>query len=102
MILHSDKKVICVRDIPSNIIDEAIFILKENVIENEEEETDERTKEIILKEAEDIVEEYVNKIEYEEDDDAEEYQAEGTNIMKEIIYVAGLLIILAICIIKVI
>ena len=32
---HTNKKVICVRDIPSNLIEEAIFILKsDDEIEN--------------------------------------------------------------------
>lgn len=95
MILHSDKKVVCVRDIPSNIFEEAIFILKENVLENEE-ENEERTKEIILREAEDIVEEYNYQLQCDEEVFEEE---EPTKSLKgEIIYVVSLLIVLGICI----
>ena len=96
MILHSDKKVICVKDIPSNIIEEAIFILKENVIENAEAEFEERNKEIILNEAEDIVEEYIQKLNCDEEE--YEIEEEPTNWKKEFIYIAFLLVTVAICI----
>lgn len=98
MIMNSDKKVICVKDIPSNIIEEAIFILKENIIEETDEENEERNKDIILTEAEDIVNEYINKMEFEKDDYNEEFEISNINIKKEIIYIVGLLIILGICI----
>lgn len=97
MIMNSDKKIVCVRDIPSNIIEEAIFILKENVVDNQDESIEEKSREIILTEAEDIVDEYINKIQY----DNEEYTKEINNkidIKKEIFYISGLLIILGICI----
>ena len=74
MILNSDKKVICIREIPSNVIEEAIFILKENVIENE----------------------------CESEEDNEEYQIKSISLKKEIIYIIGILTLLAICIFKVI
>ena len=46
---HTNKKVICVRDIPSNLIEEAIFILKsDDEIENKK--TKESRKQIILRE----------------------------------------------------
>ncbi|MBQ9314057.1 MAG: hypothetical protein IJ220_03510 [Clostridia bacterium] len=102
MIMHSDKKVICVKDIPSNIIEEAIFILKENISQNQDEENDERSKEIILNEAEEIVEEYINKMQYEDEDELVEDGQENNGLKKEILYIAGLLIILAICISSVI
>ena len=102
MILNSNKKVICIREIPSNVIEEAIFILKENVMETEEDETYGRTKDIILKEAEEIVEEYISKVEYEGEEDDEGYQIKNKSLKKEIIYIIGILTILAICILKVI
>lgn len=98
MIMNSDKKVICVKDIPSNIIEEAIFILKENIIEDLDEENNERNKEIILTEAEDIVNEYINKMEYEKDEYKEVEEINNINIGKEIFYIIGLLVILGICI----
>ena len=65
---HTNKKVVCVKDIPSNLIEEAIFILKSDVIE------DKRgiRKEIILKETEDLVREYSDEfdnmeVEYQEE-----------------------------------
>ena len=55
---HTNKKVVCVKDIPSNLIEEAIFILKSDVIENENNKSTGTRKEIILKETEDLVKEY--------------------------------------------
>lgn len=51
---HTNKKVICVKDIPSNLIEEAIFILKSDVVEDKKG----TRKEIILKETEELVREY--------------------------------------------
>ena len=102
MIMHSDKKIICVKDIPSNIIDEAIFILKENVMENQKEKNEERNKEIILNEAEEIVEDYISKIQEDEEKEIEAKIINYAALIKEVIYVCGLLIILAICIATVI
>ena len=98
MIINSDKKVICVKDIPSNIIEEAIFVLKNNNYENEE--LEDSSKEIILTEAEDIIEEYIEKMNEEKEDDEYEYEEYDTsiNLKKEIIYIASILTILAICI----
>jgi len=101
MIIKSDKKIVCVKDIPSNIIDEAIFILKENVIDNSTQENEERCNEILLNEAEEIVEEYMNKIKGEGNEEEIVY-VETTNWIKEVLYITGLLIILAICIYSVI
>lgn len=102
MIMHSDKRVVCVKDIPSNIIDEAIFILKENIVENQEEESEEKNREIILSEAEEIVNEYISKMQYETEEEIEEETNNHSSLIKEIIYIAGLLIILGICLISVI
>lgn len=65
---HTNKKVVCVKDIPSNLIEEAIFILKSDVIE------DKRgiRKEIILKETEELVREYSDEFDNMEIDDEEE------------------------------
>ena len=55
MIMHVGKKIICMKDIPSNLIEEAIFILKPNVTQKENDKFENKTKEIILDEAEYIV-----------------------------------------------
>lgn len=96
MIMHSDKKVICIKDIPSNIIEEAIFILKENSSYDKEEKL-ERNNEIILSEAENIVEEYINKIEYKSEN-VNQNKLQNYDFIKELIFVLGILIILGICI----
>lgn len=64
----TNKKVICVKDIPSNVIEEAIFILKSDV-ENQNKKLNLIRKEIILKETDDLVREYseeFDKFEIEE------------------------------------
>lgn len=65
------KNTIVLRGMASNIVDEAIVILKPHVkikktqvVKNIKEKTN--SKELILKEAEQIVEEYVNRIPLEE------------------------------------
>ena len=98
MIMHLGKKVICIRDIPSNIVEEAIFILKSNVVENKNSKLEARTKEIILEEAEDIVDEYIEKIQEEKDAQRQAKDERINQIKKEVIYLAGLFIIACICI----
>lgn len=57
---HTNKKVICVKDIPSNLIEEAIFILKsDDEIANKK--TKESRKQIILRETEDFVKKYTDE-----------------------------------------
>ena len=55
MISNVNKNVICVKNIPSNIIEEAIFILKEDVSENK----GELRLDIAKGEAEMILQEYI-------------------------------------------
>lgn len=98
MIMHLGKKIICVKDIPSNIIEEAIFILKTNVVDNKNTKLELKTKEIILDEAEEIVDEYIEKI-HDERKIANQNNSEKLNqIKKEIIYILGLFIIACVCI----
>lgn len=97
MLMHLGKKIICVKDIPSNIIEEAIFILKSNVVENKNTKMEMRTKEIILNEAEEIVDEYLEKIQCEKDCKSKVKQPQIGKI-KELIYIVGLFIIAGICI----
>lgn len=58
---HTNKKVVCVKDIPSNIIEEAIFILKSDETDCKNLKTSSARKEIILRETEDLVNEYSNE-----------------------------------------
>lgn len=98
MIMHLGKKIICVKDIPSNIIEEAIFILKSNVVENKNTKLEMRTKEIILDEAEEIVDEYLEKIKEEKNIQKQSKTEKVKEMKKEIIYLTGLFIIACICI----
>lgn len=98
MIMHLGKKIICVKDIPSNIIEEAIFILKSNVVENKNTKLETRTKEIILDEAEEIVDEYLEKIQEEKNIQKQSNTERISQIKKEVIYLAGLFIIACVCI----
>ena len=95
MIMNLGKKIICVKDIPSNIIEEAIFILKANVVDNKSGKLEMKSKEIILDEAEDIVDEYLEKIQAERNS---LQQSNKERIKKEIVYIIGLFIIACICI----
>jgi hypothetical protein len=70
MITRVSKKVICIKDIPSNLIEEAIFILKTNDKQDEgSNKTVQRKRgsDLIVREAEDIVNEYVGKFQKEYD-----------------------------------
>lgn len=60
MITNTNKNVICIKNIPSNLIEEAIFILKSNdVIENEK--TRNKRKKIAENEAEIFLNDYINE-----------------------------------------
>lgn len=74
---HTNKKVICVKDIPSNLIEEAIFILKSDA-ENENKKTKESRKQIILRETEDFVKKYTDEFDRLKNDekDRDEYKKE--------------------------
>jgi hypothetical protein len=70
MITRVSKKVICIKDIPSNLIEEAIFILKTNDKQDEgSNKTVQRKRgsDLIVREAEEIVNEYVGKFQKEYD-----------------------------------
>lgn len=98
MIIHSGKRVICVKEIPSNMIEEAIFILKPSMVEKENEEEQLRSKEMILTEAEDIVEEYVQRLQEGEEEGTFSEELSPRHWWSEAIYIVALLTILAICI----
>lgn len=58
---HTNKKVICVKDIPSNLIEEAIFILKTDDENEKDTKVKESRKKIILSETEDFMKKYTNE-----------------------------------------
>lgn len=95
MIMHMGKKIICLKDIPSNLIEEAIFILKPNTIEKENDRFENKTKDIILDEAEYIVEQYMIKL--DEKNDARNLK-ELSKIKREAIYIISILVFAAIVI----
>lgn len=67
---HTNRKVVCIKDIPSNLIEEAFFILKTEDIEANCKNAKTIRHEIILKETEDLVKEYTDefsKMKYEEE-----------------------------------
>jgi hypothetical protein len=98
MIMNLGKKIVCVKDIPSNIIEEAIFILKSNVVDNKNSKLEIRTKEIILSEAEEIVDEYIDKIQQKKNERNQNISQRNKQMKKEIIYIVGLFIIACVCI----
>lgn len=66
MISNLSKNVICVKEIPSNLIEEAFFILKisENKLDDKYEK---KRKEIILAEINEIIKEYSTKFQSEKE-----------------------------------
>lgn len=79
MITNINKKVICVKDIPSNIIEEAFFILKSEVNSPKNEKTKINRKEIATREAEVFLEEYMKKFEKEN-----QYKDKKSTLMNKI------------------
>ena len=60
------KNIVVLKNLPSNIVEEAIVVLKGNNIklpENKENENTEKDKDYILKEAEMVIANYLSKIE---------------------------------------
>lgn len=75
MITNINKKVICIKDIPSNIIEEAIFILKTDS-NSCNEKIEKRRKEIIENEAENFLRDYMDDIpEYEATEEKESFKS---------------------------
>ena len=56
--MNSNKKVICVKDIPSNLIEEAIFILKTDMDEPKSQKVRYTKNQLVLKETEDFISTY--------------------------------------------
>ncbi len=63
MVTKLGKNVVCIKDIPSNLIEEVFFILKTNC--SEEEHKDKKKKEVIMSEINDIIKEYALKFQNE-------------------------------------
>ena len=91
MTTNINKKVICVKDIPSNIIEEAIFILKSDVSKNEKNQL--KRKEIATKEVEYILNDYIEQM---RKDEIEHRKRINSKNNKEKIFLMGT-VILAIC-----
>ena len=102
MIMNLGKRIICIKEIPSNLIDEAIFILKPNAVEKKNNALEEKTKQIIMNEAQDITNEYVNTIQHEKNIEEQNENCKKRELQKEVLYVLGLFIILGVCILSVI
>ena len=96
--MHMGKKVVCIKDIPSNLIEEAIFILKTDTLESKKENLEIKTKEIILNEAEEIVNEYERKYESDKKLENEKKIEKYNRIKKEALYYVGLFVIACIVI----
>lgn len=73
----TNRKVVYIKDIPSNLIEEAIFILKSDIEESDNKKLNITRNEIILRETEDLVKEYED--EYDLIDISEDET--NTNIM---------------------
>ena len=87
---HTNKKLICVKDIPSNLIEEAIFILKsDDEIANKK--TKESRKQIILRETEDFVKKYTDEFSRLKNDEKDviEYKKD----LKSKIILCGVLVV---------
>lgn len=57
------KNIIVLKDLPSNTIDEAIVILKDNKIKNKNKIEDESISANIIEEAQNVIAEYIEKLE---------------------------------------
>lgn len=65
MITRINKNVICIKDIPSNLIEEAIFILKTSNGKEKSFSIKSRNKDIIMSEVNEIIKDCSNKLEVE-------------------------------------
>ena len=72
----TNRKVVYIKDIPSNLIEEAIFILKSDIEESDNKKLNITRNEIILRETEDLVKEYEDEY-----DLIEIEEAPSSNIM---------------------
>lgn len=97
MLVHAGKKVICIKDIPSNLIEEAVFILKTNDKEPKA-EFEHKTKEIILEEAKNIISDYVIQMQIVNNNEEDANLKKLKQIKFEACYIIALFIIVCVCI----
>ena len=71
MITNLGKKVICIKEIPSNIIEEAFFIVKTDFEHVKKENARESKKKIVLSEATQLIDYYGKEIEQQKRDEKE-------------------------------
>ncbi len=71
MITNLGKKVICIKDIPSNIIEEAFFIVKTDFEHVKREKARESKKALVLSEATQLVDYYGREIELQKREEKE-------------------------------
>ncbi len=76
MLTRLSKDVICVKDIQSNLIEEAFFILKSNGLE--EMDTNNKRRDIAMLEIGDLIEDYSTKLKIEN----EQYRKETERKVK--------------------
>lgn len=96
MLVNMGKKVICIKDIHSNLIEEAIFILKTNDKEPKA-EFEHKTKEIILEEAENIISDYAFQVQISNSEEESNFK-KLRQIKFEACYITALIVIVCICI----
>lgn len=97
MLVNMGKKVICIKDIPSNLIEEAIFILKTNDKEPKA-EFEHKTKEIILEEAENIISDYAFQAQISNNEEEDTNLKKIRQIKFEACYIIALVVIVCVCI----
>ena len=91
MITNTNKNIVCVKNIPSNIIEEAIFILKNDLESSKKEKIVKMKNEIFLNESESIIKEY--SLEFEKE------RVEKLKVKKKMLKVIiGTLVIIMFCI----
>lgn len=94
MITNTNKKVICIKDIPSNLIEEAIFILKTD-IDASNEKLKKKRKEIIENEAESLLNDYMDDVsdyDYEYENEAEKLNFRNKKIKAILITVSAVIV----------
>ena len=79
MITRLSKNVVCIKDIPSNLIEEAFFILKTN---GKVESKEPKRKEIIMNEIDELIQEYSVKFQAEKEQKRKDDIAQKNKLRK--------------------
>ena len=90
---HTNKKVVCVKDIPSNLIEEAIFILKTDNVDCKNPKIKSIRKEIIQKETEALVNEYSSEFFINKIEENEKIYSENNVKMKILLGIIGMVLV---------